>query len=217
MSVKDNPFANEIVFLWRDHDAPDAAYFDMAETEDWTRGIWEANSPFQKLMAQMDLRAVAEIACGRGRHAAHLLSTSDELYLIDTSVAAIQFARERFEPHAKVKVILSEDGQSLPNVPDNHLTAVFSFDAMVHFEPLTIAAYLSETARVLRPGGRALIHHSNYSQNPTGTIKESPGWRNYMTEDLFAHFASRAGLRIVDRSVISWAGPDSDALTLLEK
>ena len=217
MSVKDNPFAEEIVFLWKEHDAPDAAYFDKAETDDWTRGLWDENSHFQQFMAQMDLSIVCEIACGRGRHAARLLTKSDELYLVDTSVAAIEFARERFKAHPKVRAILCADGQSLPSVPSDRLTSVFSFDAMVHFEPLTIAAYLSETARVLRPGGRALIHHSNYSENPTGTIKESPGWRNFMTQDLFAHFASRAGLRVIDRAIFSWAGPDSDALTLLEK
>ena len=217
MNIKDNAFARDIASLWKEHDAPDAVYFDKAETEEWTRSIWDENSPFQQFMAQMDLSIVCEIACGRGRHAARLLSKSEELYLVDTSVAAIEFARERFKAHPKVRAILCADGQSLPSVPDGRMTSVFSFDAMVHFEPLTIAAYMSETARVLRPGGRALIHHSNYSKNPTGTIHDAPGWRNFMTENIFAHFASRAGLRVIDRAVLSWADTDSDALTLLEK
>jgi hypothetical protein len=37
---------------------------------------------------------------------------------------------------------------------------------MVHFDSDVIQVYLQDTARVLRWGGRALFHHSNYSAGP---------------------------------------------------
>jgi hypothetical protein len=89
---------------------------------------------------------------------------------------------------------------------------------MVHFEPLTVAAYLSEAARVLTPKGKGLFHHSNYNGNPTGKFTDSPHWRNYMTKDLFAHFCSRNGLTILDQVEIDWdRSAKLDCLSLFEK
>ena len=88
---------------------------------------------------------------------------------------------------------------------------------MVHFELLTIASYLGELARVLKPGGRALLHHSNYSKNPTGLFTDNPGWRNFMSVDIMKYLVQRAGLSLISIDEIDWAEPSSDALTFLEK
>lgn len=214
MGDRSNPFQSEIIELWRTSASSDAAYFDKAESEEWLSAIWRPDSVFQRRLRELDLAATAEIACGRGRHAIRLVDRCEVLYLVDTSSAAIEAARERFKKHSNVHLILSEDGQSIP-APSGALTAVYSFDAIVHFEPITVAAYLQEIGRVLKSGGRALIHHSNYAGNPTGKIADVHGWRNYMTPDLFAHFASRAELDVLSCDILEWSFIASDALTLL--
>ena len=87
----------------------------------------------------------------------------------------------------------------------------------VHFDSDVIRAYLRETARVLRRGGRALFHHSNYGDNPGGDVHDNPRWRNFMTENLFQHYAAKCGLRYLASQVLDWDGhPALDCLTLLE-
>jgi hypothetical protein len=103
-------------------------------------------------------------------------------------------------------------------IDDASVTAVFSYDAMVHFEPITVASNLAEIGRELVPGGRSVLHHSKFSGNPTGIFTSSPSWRNYMTTDLFAHFASRAGLAVLNYQTFQWGTiPDLDCISLVEK
>lgn len=208
--------SREIIGLWRDEHSPDAKYFEAAESEAWQRVFWSEGGIFQKYMRQLDFTCTAEIAAGQGRHSSRILDRCKKLYLIDTSIVAVSRAKERFSNYSHVEVILSEDGLSLNGIDDRSLSAAFSFDAMVHFEPLTMFSYLKELSRTLNKGGRAVLHYSNFSGNPTGSIKDVKGWRNYMTEDLFAHFVSRCGLRILDRTTMDWSLPDSDAICLLE-
>ena len=113
--------------------------------------------------------------------------------------------------------MLSQDGVSLP-VDEASLTAICSYDAMVHFEPVTMHGDLQEIARALVPGGRALLHHSAYEGNPKGHFTTSPNWRKYMPVGLFRHFCSRAGLRMVDQVLLDRGETKNiDGLSLLEK
>ncbi|WP_206628333.1 class I SAM-dependent methyltransferase, partial [Mesorhizobium sp. M1A.F.Ca.IN.020.06.1.1] len=79
----------------------------------------------------------------------------------------------RFSSASHVTVTLSPDGKSLA-FEKGRFSSVFSYDSMVHFEPLTVASYIMEVASVLKPGARALLHHSNYSDNPTASFGEIP-------------------------------------------
>ena len=54
------------------------------------------------------------------------------------------------------------DGHSLPMVGDTSIDFAFSFDSLVLVEADTLARYLSELARVLKPDGVAFLHHSNF-------------------------------------------------------
>lgn len=210
-------FRNEIINLWKTKDSADFIYFTKGESEGWVASFWEPTSIFVRLFNELNTTRCAEIACGFGRHSAQIVTRCQELYLIDTSVDAIAVAKERFKAYPHVNVILSEDGLSMPGIPDERLTAVFSYDALVHFEPLTIASYLAEINRTLAVGGRALLHHSNYSGNPTGRFSDVTGGRNYMTLDLFAHFCSRNNLKVLYQHVLDWSFEKSDAITLVEK
>lgn len=206
----------EIIEKWKTRNGSNWEYFDIADSAPWVQTFWAKESRYRPLFDQLDLTAVVEIACGRGRHTAQIVEQCGQAWLVDSSVDAADDARKRFADHLHVTVALSSDGLTLP-VPDGSATAVFSYDAMVHFELLTVASYIAETGRVLLPGGRGLFHHSNYSGNPTGKIDENPGWRNFMTVDIMAHLLSRSGLRVLSQTVFDRENPSGDALTMFEK
>lgn len=215
---RDSSYVEEIVNMWKTKESPDFHYYEKFDKEDTTAPFWREDGPFYLAFSHLNISRTLEIACGTGRHSARISDKVEQLYMIDTSIDALEIAKVRFSQSPHVKVILSNDGETIP-LEDGSLSAVFSYDAMVHFEATTIAKYLFETARVLTVGGRALFHHSVYDKNPTGNFRDNPGWRNYMSESLFAYFASRAGLKIIqslkfnERQGISMI----DGLTLLEK
>jgi SAM-dependent methyltransferase len=204
-----------VIDTWKTASSMDFGYFDKVES--MTDVFWDAGTPFRERFDLLDLAATVEIACGKGRHAAQIVDRCPRLHLVDTSVDAAASARARFHDAPHVSVHLSDDGQTLPFLADGSATAVFSYDAMVHFEMLTMAGYLVEIARVLAPGGRALLHHSNYSANPAGGFMDNPHWRNFMSRDVMIHLASRAGLTMLDCHEMDWHAPRLDALSLMEK
>jgi SAM-dependent methyltransferase len=219
MTMRSNVrYISEIAGMWKTEESPDFRYFAKYDNEESTNPFWDENTSFFSGFSQLDLTGALEIACGTGRHAARIVDRATRLYLLDTSVDALRIARERFASQPHVEVIISADGESIP-LADGSVSAVFSYDAMVHFEATTVGSYLFETARVLVPGGRALFHHSVYDKNPTGTFRQNPGWRNYMSQSLFAYLTSRAGLKIISSVAFNERGEAGmiDGLTLLER
>jgi ubiquinone/menaquinone biosynthesis C-methylase UbiE len=207
----------QVIEKWKTRQSSNFQYFGLAESDEWTRAFWEKGGRYQRLFEQLSIARVVEIACGQGRHSLRIVDRCEQLWLVDSSVDALAVARERFSPYRHAEIILTPDGLSLPGIADGAASTVFSFDAMVHFELLTVACYVFESARVLMPGGRGLFHHSNYAGNPTGHVDDNPGWRNFMTTGIMAHLLSRAGL--VVREQVTWdrSSPQGDALTLFEK
>src|SRR5437762_1067862 len=68
--------------------------------------------------------------------------------------------RRRFAANPKLEYLVVKDA-SLEPLPDDSVDAVFSYGVFVHLHEWDIFSYLREVARVLRPGGRAVIEHSN--------------------------------------------------------
>jgi ubiquinone/menaquinone biosynthesis C-methylase UbiE len=208
-------FQQAVVDLWKTRASQNYGYFE--QVQDQTDGFWAPGQAFRTLFDKLDRRQIVEIACGQGRHSVLVPRDYESLLALDTSVDGIEEAKRRYGDLSRIKFVVSQDGISIP-VADDSQTAIFSYDAMVHFEPLTINSYLAESARILPSGGRGLFHHSNYDQNPTGRFTDSPNWRNYMTRDLFAHFCSRHGLNIIEQVEMDWGQQEkSDCLSLFQK
>ena len=207
-----------IVAFWEKGGA-DFDYYKEAEQAGWLKVFWDKDSAFYKGFQQLNTEAVLEIACGTGRHSAKVIGTIKKLYLLDSSAEAMRLAHERFAQHEHVVYIHNPNGLGIPAsaIPPASLTAVFSYDAMVHFEKEAVESYIRDSYRVLKTGGYALFHHSNYSKNPGGRFSDNPGWRNYMTQELFLSMAKRYGFEVVQSQIITFSAPDSDCLTLLRK
>ena len=190
-------------------------YFKNAESQRSRDVFWSNSSPFKELFDMLDTRKIVELACGRGRHVQHYIDETEKIVLVDVLEKNISFCRERFKGYSHIQYY-TNSGCDLKELLDDEFTAIFSYDAMVHFESIDIYYYLLETYRILGHGGMALYHHSNNHQDYRTSFMTGVNGRNYMSMDLFAHFADRAGLEVIDQKVIKW-GDVEDGLTLLKK
>lgn len=191
-------------------------YFLEAENKECINVFWGEDSLFKQLFSQLDLENVLELACGRGRHVPQYLSKAHNIILVDILKKNIDYCKERFRAEKKIRYY-TNNGSDLQEIESDSCTALFTYDAMVHFEVLDVAKYLFETERILRTGGKALFHHSNNTEAYNVSFFSGKGGRNYMSKQLFAHLADRAGLKILSQHVIDWGEKELDCITLVEK
>jgi SAM-dependent methyltransferase len=205
-------------------------YFNTAERvmgRQWNHYIWPR-------IHDCDFRTVVELACGHGRNTARLVPLADKVIAVDINTQCVEYVRARFIREPKVSV-LQNDGASLAGIGDGVATLVYCWDAMVHFEPEVVEAYVHEIARVLAPGGRAFIHHSNWTAGRGRDFQTQPNWRNYMSREQFGGFVRDSGLSMLRQDVIAWDAskpwwktlwglrpskrpmPDIDCISLFEK
>lgn len=182
---------------------------EKSMTRNWEKSVW----PY---IQGCDFTTVMDLACGHGRNSAMLLPLAKKLYLVDINIENIDFCRQRFADDTRFTFI-QNNGVSLEGIPSNELTLAYCFDAMVHFDSDVVRAYLPEIFRVLKPGGQAFVHHSNTITNPTGNYRDTAGWRNFMSKELFAHYCAKEGFTILRQQTLDWCGPQSDCVTLFQK
>jgi ubiquinone/menaquinone biosynthesis C-methylase UbiE len=163
---------------------------------------------------------VLEIGPGAGRWSEVLALRASRLVLADVSERPLELCRERLGGDARIEYVLCT-GSDLPGVEDGSIEAVWSFDVFVHVAPGDQAAPLGEIARVLAPGGTAVVHHADGRNR--GRLPSRSGWRSPMSRRLFAALAAEHGLR-VECQFDSW-GPDGrydlsaygDAITVCKR
>jgi ubiquinone/menaquinone biosynthesis C-methylase UbiE len=134
-----------------------------------------------------------EIGPGAGRWSEVLASRASRLVLADVSERPLELCRERFAGDTHIDYVLSS-GSDLPGVKGGSIDAVWSFDVFVHTAPGDQAAYLGEIARVLVPGGTAVVHHADGRNR--GRLPSRSGWRSPMSRRLFTALAAEHGLRV---------------------
>jgi ubiquinone/menaquinone biosynthesis C-methylase UbiE/uncharacterized protein YbaR (Trm112 family) len=120
------------------------------------------NRTLQRLLQFRHSDVVLDNGCGNGRFAAW---NAHHTALMVGSDPATLFADAALE-----RVALTQaDARVLPFAANSFDTA-FSIDVLEHFPRHVIAGYLSETARVLRPGGRLLIFSNTREPSPIQPI-----------------------------------------------
>lgn len=149
-----------------------------------------------------------EIGPGGGRFTEILLPKCRKLIAVDTSETMLELLRERFAGDERLEYQLG-DGRGLGGVATGSVDAAFSYGVFVHIQHWDIFNYLTELERVLKPGGKAIVQHSN-------TLSEL-GWEMFRrqverqlnrhklpftftvnTPELMREFITRAGLECVD-------------------
>lgn len=199
-----------------------APYYQLVEGDEGLRYFWSDGSPFPEMFEKLDTTRFVDLACGHGRHTVQILARrkTKEFWLVDINEPNIEHCRKRFAKDSRASFVVNA-GNDLPGISDGSITAVISYDSMVHFEIDDVFYYLGEINRVLVPGGRALLHHSNNDRQPGNCYEQNVHWRNFMSAPMFAHFAIRQGLTVLEQKIIDWGGDDEgkglDCVTLLEK
>jgi ubiquinone/menaquinone biosynthesis C-methylase UbiE len=196
---------------------------------DWSEGgeEWTASPEWkQALIDDVLVRyiprdsAVLEIGPGGGRWTEALLALASRLVVVDVSERPLELCRRRFAGAGNIEYQRC-GGSDLAPVADASIDAVWSFDVFVHVAPADQASYLGELARVLLPGGVAVLHHADGRNR--GLLPSRRGWRAPMSRELFAALAREQGLR-VERQFDSW-GPEgrydlsafADAITVCRR
>lgn len=193
-------------------------YFKDAEPymdEQWETLIWPVIRGF-------DFTTTLELAPGGGRNSAKLIPLAQEIHLVDVNQYCIDLCRERFAGHpgaARIHYHVN-DGTSLGMIASDSISALYTWDSAVHMDKLVLRDYFREFARVLAPGGRAFVHHSNYGTVSDGTeFKKNPHWRTNMSAAHARTYAAESGLEVVEQRIIPWGGDteDLDCITVLRK
>lgn len=136
---------------------------------------------------------VVEVGCGHGRWSEHLLKMCRKLYCIDLVPSCLKYTLTRLagvEHEGEEPTFVLTSG-SMPQVHDQAVDFVWSFDVFVHMDAPDIAVYLREFRRLLTPGGVAAIHHAD--DNRWG------GWRSNVTAAEVRRLARSAGLVVTEQ------------------
>jgi ubiquinone/menaquinone biosynthesis C-methylase UbiE len=177
--------------------------------QSWERVIW----PFIGSLA--DFTHTLDLAAGRGRNSEYLLRYAETLVIMDIQPGNIEVCSARFADYSNISYYVC-NGYNLQPLNDQSLTFIYCFDAMVHFDSDVVRSYLKDTHRVLRPGGRAFYHHSNYTGG--GDWRSNPHGRNFMSREMFRHYVDKERLTVVQQELLNWGNePGLDCLSVIEK
>jgi SAM-dependent methyltransferase len=176
--------------LWSEYDWSDKGE-NWTLSEEWKRGLID----YVLLPQLADARDILEVGPGAGRWTEVLQPLARQLTVVDIAPRCLDMCRERFANASNIRYVLSR-GAELSQVPDASIDFIWSFDVFVHISPADTDAYLAEFRRVLRPGGRAVIHHPKWG-------RAQGGFRSSMTGESFIALVKKHGLRFI-RQFDSW-------------
>ena len=180
--------------------------------EEWTRSEeWRAELIREYIDPHFPQGSfILEIGPGGGRWSEVLQPRAERLYLVDVAEKPLELCRQRFADRTNVEYLLS-DGRTLA-VPDSSVDRIWSYECFVHINPVEIKGYFHEFHRVLKPGGKAFIHHAG--PHIPG-MPYRPGMRSDMTDKMALDFARASGLE-VEAQTQKLVNP-RDVLTILKR
>lgn len=160
--------------------------------------------------------SILEIGCGNGRWSEDLLEKANQLILIDIVPYCIEQCKIKFKDYDFVECHVT-NGKDLSFLEDTTIDFVFSIDVFIQVNSIDTLNYMEEIARVLKPGGKGLIHHSKKGQTMSG-------WRSDMTQEKMRSMCELNKLLVLDQfsewengKFQIWPGRDSDAITIFQK
>ena len=127
-------------------------YFERAEADmdsQWRDIIFP-------LIHDFDFETVLELAPGTGRNTEKLCRLAKKIYAVDYNKPALEQCRQRLGEKAGDCQIEyhANNGTDLAMIERDTISAIYCWDAAVHFDKEVIADYVAEFARVLKPGGK---------------------------------------------------------------
>ena len=207
--------------------APDDNLFDCNKPNLWLPYFLDAEKDMEPQWVQhiwphihdFDFTCGLELSPGGGRNTSRLVKHAKELHLVDFNQYAITLCRFRFMDYTgpcRLHFHVN-DGKSLAMIADGSVTFCYSWDSAVHFDKEIVSAYIREFARVLKPGGRAFLHHSNLGAAASVKIRENPAWRSNMDAARAKREAEESGMKVLQQTLFAWGQPDMDCISVFEK
>jgi ubiquinone/menaquinone biosynthesis C-methylase UbiE len=188
-----------------------AAGEEWSQSEQWKQSL--IRCVLQRQMPESS--SILEIGPGAGRWTEPLLERARQYVGIDISSTCIAHCIRRFGSNPQARFVVGS-GRDLAGVADRTIDAIWSFDVFVHINRAEVDGYVQEFARVLRPGGVAIIHHGSIGG-------ASGGWRSNLTAAALYDILRRYDLR-TESSFAHWVdGNDvhqlaySDLITVIRK
>ena len=213
---------------------------DPKDTERWNKYYIKAEAkaekqfesyiqPILKNNPDISLENMLDFACGFGRIANIFKHHANKITCCDINKRAIDFCKERFVESGKTQshkcifeYCISDDSLTLP-FSDKEFSFIISWDAMVHFKYKWVDYYLGEIYRILKNGGYALIHHSNYGnvepeKDKSENYLDNPHSRANMKKEDVTRLAERYGFKVVEQITFDWHEVQGlDSISLLKK
>jgi len=160
------------------------------------------------LLGLLPGQRVLDLACGHGRHAGALALRVRILVGVDRNAEYLRRAAAA-RGGGPTPQLARADLRALP-FPDGTFDAVYSWYAslFMYDDPGNVAA-LAELARVLRPGGRALVHHANplrLALDPVATARRTL-WDGSVVEEE-ATFDPASGVERARRRLVRPGGEE---------
>ncbi len=189
-------------------------YFERAEAD--MDAQW--NEIIYPLIRDFDFETVLELAPGTGRNTEKLCALAKRIYAVDYNRSALDACRRRLgENFGGCRISYhANSGTDLAMIDDETISAIYCWDAAVHFDKEVIADYVAEFARVLKRGGKGFVHHSNLGARAGKDIKKNPHWRSNMSKELFAELCRRHSLRVLVQADVAW-GEITDCASVFTK
>ena len=160
--------------------------------EEWTQSAkWKQSLIDEILFKYVEPgKIVLEIGPGAGRWSEALQRISSRLILVDLSEKCMELCKKRFSKYNNVEFFVN-DGKSLDFTQEETIDFIWSFDVFVHINPEDTESYIKEFRRVLKKGGRGVIHH------PEGVARNA--WKSSMTDQLFSGLLKKNGFTLIDQ------------------
>ncbi|MDC0767224.1 class I SAM-dependent methyltransferase [Streptomyces sp. HD] len=184
-------------------------------------------APFQRTLARKSLalldtspgHVVLDAACGRGHTTACLADNACQALGVDLQPQQIELARERFGHRPRVSFAVA-DVTRLPeeaagvNLTAGSIDRVHCLEAAFHFGPAGRRAFLAESYRVLRPGGRLVLVDLTWPDtapqtlaelDPHRLVRDTWQFEDFDTPKTYVAHATAAGFDV--SAVLDWTRP----------
>lgn len=147
---------------WQERAQTDALFAIESSRRDWTlddffdHGRATVRVALERFGERLQRGRLLEIGCGVGRTAIPFAGAFESVDAVDVAPAMVERART-LGPPPNLRFHVT-DGESLAPFEDASFDAVFSEHVFQHVPHRPVVErYLAEVARVLRPGGSALL------------------------------------------------------------
>ncbi|MEZ4518509.1 MAG: class I SAM-dependent methyltransferase [Chloroflexota bacterium] len=153
---------------------------------------------------------VLDVGCGRGEILRHCLGEGIEAYGIDYAEAAMQMTRQVIAAEQERLAAEHPDNPTVPSgisladakvlpFPTHSFDRVLMFDVVEHLHPWELHEAMLDVGRVLKPGGRFIIHtapnrwYDNYAYPWVRRMRTLLGEGDKYPQGSACHYAGKSG------------------------